>query len=175
MFGTLIFAAAGFTTVMPQVSCEGALITQTNVSALVKTLDAGIPETQKLHGEVKIAKGVTLKYSFAITSKGNGSIEFPEIGIRIYDSHDDDITFKPYLLCVQLKDMNGDGYKDLVMSGVAEHWDDKIDGKLLSSNQINAIFLYDPKKNTFVAKNVSDEIGYWYNNTYCDGMNCKIE
>jgi hypothetical protein len=112
--------------------------------------------------DIDLGKGVTASVRFELTPKGNGGLTIPGYGIRAYDAHRDGITFQGYLLRCEWKDMNADGYLDLVVSGIAQIWSDK-DGRLESEKPISAVFHYDPAKSAFVLVKSTPEIFTWAN------------
>ena len=68
---------------------------------------------------------------FWVTSKGNGSFSFPEPSlVRVYDKHDDTICFKSVFLNNQLLDIVSDGYREILLWGVAIKTHEKT-GKVL--------------------------------------------
>jgi len=112
--------------------------------------------------EIDLGKGVSITARFELTEKGNGGLTIPGYGLRVYDAHRDGITFKGYLLRCEWKDMNGDGYLDLVVSGTAQFWSEK-DGRLELEKTISAVFHYVPAQKCFTRVTGSAEIYSWAN------------
>ncbi len=111
---------------------------------------------------VDLGKGVTFTARFELTEKGNGGLTVPGYGLRVYDAQRDGVTFKGYLLRCEWKDMNGDGYLDLVVSGIAQYWNDK-DGHLDLEKPISAVLHYVPDQKNFALMSGSPEIYVWTN------------
>ena len=111
---------------------------------------------------IDLGKGVTATARFEITEKGNGGLVVPGYGLRVYDAHRDGITFKGYLLRCEWKDMNGDGYLDLAVSGVAQFWSEKT-GRLEIEKDITSVLQYDPAKKSFGLVKGTPEIFSWAN------------
>lgn len=118
--------------------------------------------------EIDLGKGVTATAKFELTEKGNGGLTLPGYGLRVYDAHRDGVTFKGYLLRCEWKDMNGDGYLDLVVSGTAQFWSEK-DGRLEIEKPISTVLQYDPAKKSFSLLNGTPEIFAWSNRETVSG------
>ncbi|MEJ1973315.1 MAG: hypothetical protein WDM96_12890 [Lacunisphaera sp.] len=112
--------------------------------------------------EVDLGKGVFATARFELTEKGNGGLTVPGYGLRVYDANRDGVTFKGYLLRCEWKDMNGDGYLDLVVSGTAQYWSEK-DGHLDLEKPISAVLHYVPAQKNFTLLSGSPEIFTWAN------------
>ena len=112
--------------------------------------------------EIDLGKGVTAIAKLELTEKGNGGLTVPGCGLRVYDAHRDGVTFKGYLLQCEWKDMNGDGYLDLAVSGIAQFWSEK-DGRLEIEKPISTVLQYDPAKRSFNLLNGTPEIFSWTN------------
>lgn len=112
--------------------------------------------------EIDLGKGVTATARLELTAKGNGGLTVPGYGLRVYDAHRDGVTFKGYLLDCAWKDMNGDGYLDLVVSGIAQFWSEK-DGRLEIEKPISTVLQYDPAKKSFNLLSGTPEIFSWTN------------
>lgn len=110
--------------------------------------------------EIDLGKGVTVTAKFELTEKGNGGLTVPGYGLRVYDAHRDGVTFKGYLLQCEWKDMNGDGYVDLAVSGIAQFWSEK-DGRLEIEKPISSVLQYDPVKKGFSLVKSTPEIFSW--------------
>jgi hypothetical protein len=118
--------------------------------------------------EVDLGKGVTAIAKLELTQKGNGGLTIPGFGLRVYDAHRDGVTFQGYLLRCEWKDMNGDGYLDLVVSGTAQFWSEK-DGHLEVEKPISAVLQYDPAKWSFSLLRGTPEIFSWSNQETATG------
>lgn len=90
---------------------------------------------------------VQVPASLSLTSKGNGTIDVLGLRIRIYDAHEDWVTYQGGLLDFDNKDVNSDGFQDLIFSGVANIFDDK--GVFIRHEAIVMIFVYAPQQKTF--------------------------
>jgi hypothetical protein len=118
--------------------------------------------------DIDLGKGVTATAKFELTEKGNGGLTVPGYGLRVYDAHRDGVTFKGYLLRCEWKDMNADGYLDLVVSGIAQFWSER-DGRLEIEKPISTVLQYDPAKRSFALVNGTPEIFSWTNQETASG------
>lgn len=120
----------------------------------------GLDDTQVLDGVFRPKRGVALPYSFAITSKGNGSLVFGSYAIRIYDAHDDGLLFDAFLLDQYQRDVNADGWLDLVLTGSALLTGEK-ESDPRTTRHVRAVFLFDPLVHSFT-NTVPDDAVYVY-------------
>jgi len=124
---------------------------------------------------VDLGKGVTATARLALTEKGNGGLTIPGYSVRVYDAYrGDGVTFKGYLLRCEWKDMNADGYLDLVVSGTAQFWNEK-DGHLELEKPISAVLQYDPAKKGFSVLNSTPEIFTWENHETVTARPTSVE
>ncbi len=97
---------------------------------------------------VEISKDVTFQAEIEVTSKGNGLLKVANLSqVKVYDAHHDTGLFRDNLLSVVFSDINSDGFKDLVISGINDVYDDK--GTLIGFHPILHIFMFDSGKNGF--------------------------
>jgi hypothetical protein len=118
--------------------------------------------------EIDLGKGVTVTAKFEITQKGNGGLVVPGYGLRVYDAHRDGVTYQGYLLRCEWKDMNGDGYLDLAVSGVAQYWSNQT-GRLELEKDVTTVLQYDPAKTSFDLVQTAPEIFAWPNRQTATG------
>jgi hypothetical protein len=67
---------------------------------------------------IELGKGIKITARTELTSKGNGVLMIKNLELRIYDAHNDAAYFQDALLKTEFADIDGDGYKDLVISGI---------------------------------------------------------
>ena len=125
------------------------LLTEKAVGELWGAFHAGTPGTDNLKLNIQVSASVIVTGSFSITSKGNGGLVVPGAGIRLYDSHDDGLIFDGGLLNNELVDIDGDGFKDIVLWGTSILYDDKGD-KEIGRRPVLCIFRFNPKIKKFV-------------------------
>lgn len=94
----------------------------------------------------ELGKDRSLPVVVEVTSKGNGIMRALNVEFPVYKSHDDGDLFRNCLLDVELIDVDGDKYKDMIVYGIVDHTDEK-SGKIISSEPILAIYHYDHVQN----------------------------
>ncbi len=109
---------------------------------------------------ISLGHGISIVAKFDITTKGNGGLEIPGLGIRVYDAHNDGITYRNRLLTCEWRDENQDGLLDLVVKGVAQFYGEKGE-RVELERPIQGYFRYEPKEHRFVVAHCSPEIEYW--------------
>lgn len=67
---------------------------------------------------IDVGKGVTVTARTELTRKGNGVLSVKNLELRIYDAHDDAAYFQDSFLKTEFADVDGDGFKDIVISGI---------------------------------------------------------
>lgn len=110
--------------------------------------------------KIEIAKGIWIDAVFEITSKGNGGVDLPGLGVRVYDSHDDGLVFRDWLLRCEWRDVDGDGMIDFVVTGVPVRTDGQ-SGAELSSLPVRGVFRYIAELRRFEPGTCSPEIYFW--------------
>lgn len=115
-----------------------------------------------------VSKDLSLHYRLSRTTKGNGAIEIVRqiewkaedgIVIKIYGRYRDNVIFKNRCLQVKIKDLNDDGYKDLLIHGIAQFIDEG--GKVESEKSIVSIFLFNKKTENYEAVLDDNHIEHW--------------
>ena len=107
--------------------------------------------------EISLGQGVTITAKFGLTERGNGGLDIPGIGVRVYDAEKDDTTYSGYLLRCEWRDLNADGYLDLALAGAAQIWVGKSEQPRYEKT-IQAAFHYDPARRRFVKMTCPPEI-----------------
>ncbi len=115
-----------------------------------------LPQKKK----IEIAKDVWIEAVIEITSKGNGGIDLPGLMIRVYDCHDDGWVFRDCLLKCEWRDEDGDGFIDLVVSGIASKTHEKT-GAEVESRTVQGVFRYAAKTRQFERVICSPQMDFW--------------
>jgi hypothetical protein len=122
-----------------------------NATSVAGVLDfpAGQIESKVLQVPLNVAPSITIPATFSVTSKGNGSLQWKGGLLRVYDDHDDGVVYYPRLLKNELRDTNGDGYKDIVVSGAVTLMGDE-PSQHLQSISVRTVLTYDPHTMNFL-------------------------
>ncbi|MFK5947351.1 MAG: hypothetical protein QM500_01110 [Methylococcales bacterium] len=107
-------------------------------------INNGTQTTRKFY----LNKNFQLSAELQATSKGNGTLKIHNLYLRIFDQHDDGIIYENNLLNIDLKDLNGNGYNELIISGVLKHTGEK-ETDSASYSPFTQIFTYDCKIGLF--------------------------
>lgn len=109
----------------------------------------GIHGEQKWSDEIMVGPDLSLRAEITVTAKGNGflTVGGAQLG-RVYDGHADGATFEGRLANIVFRDINGDGFKDIVVSGIINLTDEK-GTKVLERRPFVRIILFDPDQRTF--------------------------
>jgi len=130
------------------------IISQAEISQLY----ASNSESKGINKVLAIGSNVNVPIEFSITSKGNGGFSLPGLFlIRIYDQHDDTVYFKSGLLKNELVDIDSNGYKELLLWGVAVRSDEETE-KVIAEVPVVAIIKYDLESKLFKVVKKSEEI-----------------
>lgn len=84
-----------------------------------------------IHGErvfeqpISIGPGVDVVVRTEVTSKGNGAFHLKNLEVRNFDQHHDAAVFRDDALKTEFIDLDGDGYRDLVVSGAVIYTADR--------------------------------------------------
>ena len=106
-------------------------------------------DPQYIHsGILNVSEKIKIPFKFGITTKGNGGLDLPSLRIKIWDSHDDTLYYKNYLLKNYLQDHNEDGYKDLVVQGNVILTEEK-SGNIIKEYAIKFIFYFNHEEMKF--------------------------
>jgi hypothetical protein len=98
---------------------------------------------------IPIGHDVSLPVTINVTAKGNGTLIVGDSSLgKVSDDHDDGLTFDGYLADITFKDINGDGFKDVVVSGIHNIRDDKL-YEVLVRKAFVRIYMYNSKLQSF--------------------------
>jgi len=108
----------------------------------------GMPNERIRERNIEIGRGVTLRAVVEETAKGNGTLLVGNLRLKIVDEHDDGAVYAGVMPHVEFADFDGDGYRDLVVSGVVEYTDEK--GKeILDCESFVFLYRYDVQSKGF--------------------------
>ena len=136
------------------------LITREEALDVLYSVPDGGGDGIEIAKELIVGHGIKTSYSFGATSKGNGGLTIFGTFIKLLDVHDDSIIIKNDVLNSSVKDINDDGYKDILIWGVAiftgeKEWDSK------EERPVKAVLIFDKNKKKYTVKEKSPEIDIW--------------
>ena len=110
----------------------------------------GMPDELVWSKTINVGPNLTLPATIEVTAKGNGFLSVGEVSLgKVYDAHDDGTTFEGFLADIAFKDINDDGFKDVVISGIINTHHEKQD-EILSREAFVRVYLYDIKQQTYL-------------------------
>ena len=86
-----------------------------------------LPEELELTREVIIARNIKLVAKIEVSAKGNGSLRIANLDLKVFDGHADGVYYENEMLNVDFSDLDGDGKRELVISGIVCFTGDKGD------------------------------------------------
>lgn len=99
--------------------------------------------------EIVIGKGVKFTAKMEISARGNGILDFANLRLKIHDADPDIIFYENDLLDTDFIDIDGDGYKDIIISGIVCYVDDKNSDLVLKRESVVYIYMFSPAKKIF--------------------------
>ncbi|PYJ95921.1 MAG: hypothetical protein DME23_22315 [Verrucomicrobia bacterium] len=93
-------------------------------SDLVHPAD-GMPGELSCEKEINLCRGVKLAAKIEVTAKGNGTLTIGKLKVAVLDDHNDGAFYEDEMLKTDFVD--GDGFLDLVLSGIICFTDEKGD------------------------------------------------
>lgn len=114
---------------------------------------------EQLSKVVSISKGIQIPFILETTMKGNALVNFQNLTIRAYDYHGDGELYVGGLASIFFIDLDGDGFKDLVICATKEISDEE-DVPLGYRPEFFA-YLYSPQSgNFYMAVGIFDPYSY---------------
>jgi hypothetical protein len=108
----------------------------------------GMPGERVLQRTIDVGRRVKADVLIEVTNKGNGLLSVGGLALKVVDQHDDGALFAGGMAHVEFADIDGDGFKDLVVSGIAEYTDEKRD-EVHERESFVFIYRYDAKAKAF--------------------------
>jgi len=136
-------------------ACTSSVIVHSDVIKIEDfvTPEDGMPGELEWNKVIDIGHNLTYPAKLRVTAKGNGGLEFVNLNLHVYDYHDNGRYFEGGLAHVEFIDLNGDGYKDIVVLATVIYTEDEQTGESISITK-PAIFIYyfDPKARSYFLK-----------------------
>ena len=91
----------------------------------LRPLKDGMPGEEGLKREIVLAPGVKMTATIEVTAKGNGNMRIGNLNLKVFDEHDDGSYYENGLLNIEFPEINGDGKRQMVISGIVCFTDEK--------------------------------------------------
>ena len=125
-----------------------------NKPLIIKTLNALFSQLVNNSGMTQrvIELNNNLHFNVALegTSKGNGTLKIHNLKLRLFDQHDDGIVYEGGSLKLDLKDINGNKRKELIITGIVKYTGDD-DSDPATYESFTQIYTYDCKHGIFIS------------------------
>jgi hypothetical protein len=97
---------------------------------------------------LEIGPDKLLKARIGVTSKGNGTLQIANLKLKVVDCHDDGAHYHRGWAHIDVADIDEDGWKDLVVTGIADYTEEKT-GEVFEQEPFTFIYRYDPARAEF--------------------------
>jgi hypothetical protein len=144
MFRCLAFALGVLTPFICESEAHAQVLTRRTMTAL-KT--APVNEEQ-YRRTLEIGPDTKLTAVIDITSKGNGVLRIANLNLKVVDGHDDGAVYDRGWAHIEFADIDDDGWKDLVVTGIVNYTDDKTE-EIYKREPFTFIYRYDPARAEF--------------------------
>lgn len=108
----------------------------------------GMPGEYALRQVINVGRGIKLTAVIEQTSKGNGLLTLGALKLKVLDEHDDGAVYAGAMPHVEFVDMDADGVKELIVNGIVEYTDEKIDS-VRERESFVFIYRYDLESRSF--------------------------
>lgn len=113
-----------------------------------RTKEEALYDERHWSKKVEISKDIMLKADMEITRRGNGWLKIANLDLHVGRSGYDSLIYKDELLDVDFVDINGDGFKDIIISGLMLYPHEQLD-IILYREAVVFIYLFEPKNKKF--------------------------
>jgi hypothetical protein len=77
-----------------------------------------MPGEKGLKREIMLAPDVKMTVTIEVTAKGNGNMRIGNLDLKVFDEHNDGTYYENGLLSIEFPDINRDGKRQMVVSGI---------------------------------------------------------
>ena len=98
---------------------------------------------------IEIGHGIQFQLTGEITARNHGNIKICNLELNVYAYGCDPMKYENGLLDIDFVDLDGDAYKDIVISGTVLYCDEKIEDLVLRREPVVFIYMFMPEKNVF--------------------------
>jgi hypothetical protein len=107
-----------------------------------------MPGERRAQRIIEVGPATKLLASVDVTAKGNGILSVGDLRLRVLDEHHDGASYEGGMANVEFADVDRDGWKDLVIVGIANYTDEKTDA-VNAREPFAFIYRYDPQRKSF--------------------------
>lgn len=111
----------------------------------LKPLKSEFPGEQGLKREITLAPDVKMTATIEVSNKGNGSLRIGNLNLRTVDDHHDGAYYENEMLDIDFTDLDGDGKREMILSGILCFTNEK-DDKVLRREAIVFIYKLQPDR-----------------------------
>jgi hypothetical protein len=104
------------------------------------------PNERCCEKEINIGGSIKLKATISITSHGNGWMKVANLNLYVYGGAHSVAVYEPMLMDIDFVDIDGDGFKDLVISGNVLYYDNET---LLRREPVVFIYMFNSQRKEF--------------------------
>lgn len=108
----------------------------------------GMPGERVLCQTIDVGPDTKLDATIEVTAKGNGTLSVGNLRLRVVDEHENGAVYQDGMAHVEFADVDGDGWKDLVVVGIVNYTDEKADA-VPAREAFVFMYRYDPGRRTF--------------------------
>lgn len=108
----------------------------------------GMPGEQRYQRQIEIGSTIKLDATVHVTVRRNGTLKVANLKLKILDECDDGLKFADRLLHTEFRDITGDDFKDLVITGTVIHTGEK-ENDPVSYSTVTSIYAFRPKEKDF--------------------------
>lgn len=122
---TLLYFTEVFTLITSLLFFISCSYASDNTLNIKKNINRSLQYNKPVTSKLKISKNLSIPVTYNATKKGNGTIDLNGLLIRVFDQHDDGIVYKNNFLNVEIKDLNDDGYNEIIFTGTLKFTGEK--------------------------------------------------
>jgi hypothetical protein len=125
-------------------SAKGQIVERAKFAADPEGLDGEL----RYDCAIDVGGGRRVPVSVTVTVRRNGTFKVANLSLRVWDEHDDGQVYEDGLLHVEFVDVTGDGFRDLVITGIVRHTGEK-ERDPVTREPVTSIYVYEPAKREF--------------------------
>jgi hypothetical protein len=103
---------------------------------------------QQYRASIAIGPAIDLPAAIEVTPRRNGTLAIANLSLRVLDEYNDPLMYERGMLHVKFIDLSGDGYKDLLITGIAVRTGEK-SAAPTSREVITNIYIFNPVTRQF--------------------------